>query len=241
MQPEDLKDIHIGKRAFMVGNGPSMLKQLDTLPLLSDEITFVCNGWPNWKEQPFKPVYYGLTDVHPDIAPKMHWPESEFTRILIDFPKNNNHVELSEFIYFEKSDDANQMDVVGFKCLDGKLVQLPTGWATPITIMQVAAYMGIREFYLVGCDFNDHGYVFDPEGLGSWQLPNGIHTRAFTHRSAQGVQRCVTRARADIEKAGGSLTDCTIGGFLNRTAEGTFSSAPFKLLEYKELSDVLAG
>ena len=241
-QPEQIlsmKGIHAGERAFIVGCGPSLLKQIDILPMLKDELTFVCNGWPHWEDAPFEGTYYCLTDVKEGHGPMLQWPDHNFKRILIDFPQRNNREDMPEFIYVEKAIDSKQMAEYGFVGLTDTLPALPTGWTTPLTAMQVAAWMGVREFYLIGCDFTDSGYAWDPDASKEWHLPNGHHYREFTYRSAMGVWQSAERARADIEQAGGSFIDCTPQGYLNPTAKGPFPSQSHKGLGYKPLEEVL--
>ena len=56
-----LKNIHQGKRAFFIGNGPSL--RISDLELLNDEITFGCNKiYLAFEQTDWRPTYYSITD-----------------------------------------------------------------------------------------------------------------------------------------------------------------------------------
>lgn len=58
---KQLEDIHLNRRAFVIGNGPSLAHQ--DLSLLSGEITFVVNGfWMHSDIATLQPTYYVLLD-----------------------------------------------------------------------------------------------------------------------------------------------------------------------------------
>ncbi|MFN5391624.1 MAG: hypothetical protein ACK5CM_21135 [Pseudanabaena sp.] len=71
----ELKDKHIGKRAFIIGNGPSILKQ--DLTRLSNEVTFVLNSFfhhPQYEQ--INPTYLCNCDpVSHDINFRKNWYE----------------------------------------------------------------------------------------------------------------------------------------------------------------------
>ena len=54
LQPKailELKDIHKGERAFIIGNGPSLKEEpTEALEALNDELTFTCNRLPLWEQ-----------------------------------------------------------------------------------------------------------------------------------------------------------------------------------------------
>src|SRR5690606_17851147 len=56
------RDVHQGRRAFVIGMGPSLA--MADLDQLSEEITFACNKvYLAFDQTMWRPTYYGVTDV----------------------------------------------------------------------------------------------------------------------------------------------------------------------------------
>lgn len=149
-----LKNIHKGKRAFLIGSGPSL--QIGDLDKLQNEITFACNKiYVAFNETNWRPTYYSVIDcmVAHNCAEKIQKLKLEklFCRELEqDFPGSTDVTWLkhipSQFI-----DNKEQFD------FSKKIVRGVYGGYTVIyTMLQLAYYMGINEVYLLGLDFNFH-------------------------------------------------------------------------------------
>ncbi len=95
---------------------------------------------------------------------------------------------------------------------------ITTGWASPLTCSQIAAWLGYTEFIFLGIDTTQVGQA--------WDVEKGRTT--FT-RSIRSIKDSFARARAEIEKAGRTIIDCTPGGLINEE----------KILEYRDLQEVL--
>ncbi len=217
-----MKGMYEGRRAFMVGNGPSLLEQMDVLPLLDGEITVTCNYIYRWMECPFTPTYWGITE--PDIkerhrrtleATRARWPDVTplFFHSSPDFLGADAREE--GWTWVERSEQMMQHD--GFAGLGDTLGALPTGWTTPLTMAQLMAWCGVREFYFIGMDISDTGWTYALSG------------RTLHERSIKAIRECFARARADIEAVGGSIVNCTPGSRLG------------KVIEYRPLEEVLSG
>ncbi len=220
-------------RIFMLGTGPSLLKQQDLLPKLRDEATFACNSLPRWKECPFVPTYYAVTDIYgAALLKKYIWPSLQCPKFHIGWDTEES---IPEFQWVHKAHDSIQVFSQGFVGFGESLPPIPTGRTSPLTMCQLAAWMGYREFYFLGIEQSDHGYVYNPE------VSLGHSGRGFNYgqRYLLAVQRCFARARLDIEAAGAKVYDCTPGGWLNNTGQAKRGVGHKAVLEYKPLEEVL--
>lgn len=165
---QSLKDIHKGKRAFFIGNGPSLRQQ--DLTKLSGEVTFVTNWFANHEDyDAIRPTYYcvsshevfgGWKTKTPQLNEQMRsaivgrqWRAHHFfplwarEAILADteFPRDKTH-----FLIFEQP----KADIVKKGSMNWDLLKnLDDGYTGIITFcLPLAYHMGIREVYLIGCD-----------------------------------------------------------------------------------------
>lgn len=219
--PEWLEQVHNARsgRTFMVGSGPSLTRELPHLSKLNDEFTFSVNRLRQWKDLPFTPGVHGVAEP----GPILDWGRQIGS--IYDFPEAHVRIAVNwwpvtapGWLWVPKAPDDIQMRWEGFFGLGDTLPPLPTGWASPLTMAQVAAWFGFREFYFLGCDTTQVGQA--------WDITKG---RTAEVRNIRSILECYERARRDIERAGGKVYDCSHGGRLNQ--EG--------VLEYVELGDVL--
>lgn len=207
-----LKDIHKGKRCFIVCNGPS-LKNIN-FDLLKGEITLGMNRIYLMKEQNgFEPTYLGCVDKNSQIL-QFHEDLDILTMpCFFDFRLRK---------YFSKKD--NQIFIAGrFKHTFQTDCSKLTGNAKSVTykMMQLAYYMGFQEVYIIG---KDHSYnTVEKAGTGikstgsednhfikgyykpgmRWDAPDYI-----AEEYEYGL------AREAFEKAGRIIKNATIGGKL---------------------------
>lgn len=227
-QPDEilaLKDIHKGERMFIVGCGPSLNQQLDILDKLNGELTFTCNKMGMWEECPFRPTYHGITEPNHHGHRGRHevprWEAVGTRKFACHWAPifNDKPIQSNGWTWVAKAPDDIQVRKHGFWGFREFLPPLPTGYTSPLTLAQIGAWMGCRDFIFLGCDMTDEGYVFNagPER-------DNIHPRTLI-----GIKECFTRARHDIEQAKGSIVDATPGGLMGYTG----------ILEYRELGDLL--
>ncbi len=211
-----LKNIHKGKRAFIIGNGPS-LKQTD-LSKLKNEITFGMNRiYLAFPELGFSTTYICVTN---DLVVEQFVEDFNVLKI----PKfiawrsrrHFNNIQLSNlptFVYTTYTGPRFSGDVRG-RVWEGATV---TNLA-----LQLAFHMGIEKAILIGVDHNftskgeanktvtsqgDDPNHFMPNYFGKgikWQLPD-LDTSEIGY----------TFARDAYQKAGREVVDATIGGKLN--------------------------
>lgn len=204
----------MGERAFFIGNGPSLIDQ-DLRGLVS-EITFTCNQISLWDEMPFTPSYHCIDEYNlPGNA--IHCDNSEWdcARFFISrseyiipnwtwIPKANKVEKRSAYISHD-----------GFLGLEGDaLLPLHTGMTTPLTVAQLGAYMGIREFYFLGIDLSN-GYCY---------APNSHREISIQPRSKKQIQQNFSKARDDLRSHGKKVFDCN-------PQSGLTDILPYRLLE----------
>ncbi|MCP2680154.1 glycosyltransferase [Maricaulaceae bacterium NA33B04] len=247
--PSDLsafRDKHAGERCFIMGNGPS-LNQTD-LSLLKNETVFGCNGiFLLFDRIDWRPAYYACVDSR--VLPG--WSE-EIGAMLAAQP------EMTGFFPVRLSDHAggeaprptrslidDQANVRFFNERSTTMANLPWSMFSPdpgayliqphtvtITMLQLAAYMGFSEIFLIGCDNaykltetvehdggetsrarvgltstrDDDPNHFDPRYFGSgrrWHVPN-LHAMVTQYE----------QARAALEAKGVRVFNATVGGEL---------------------------
>ena len=215
-----LKDIHAGKRAFIIGNGPS-LKQTD-LSRLKGELTFGMNRiYLMFPELGFSTTYLSVVNdlvieqTAADLAaleiPKfLTWRSRRFFD-----PEQfagDKYSNLPTFLYSTYDLPGFAQDV-RWRVWEGATVTYVT--------MQLAFHMGFQEVILIGVDHNytttgkpnttitsqgDDPNHFSSQYFGKgfrWQLPD-LETSEIAYRMA----------RKAYEKAGRRILDATVGGKL---------------------------
>lgn len=162
---EQFHNIHEGKRAFILGNGPSLtLADLEVL----QENHEICFGLNKIHK------IYGLTSWRPDYicmsdARVISACESELDKIISDsivfmadrfFYSNKVHFCLDKVQYVHLKSEYYDPNLPGFSddITEGVF------WGASVTYdltLQIAAYMGFKEIYLLGIDHNNVGTVTD--------------------------------------------------------------------------------
>ena len=222
-QPKWLLDAHNTKsgRIFILGTGPSLIGQLPLLHKLKDEATWTVNRMRQWENLPFIPTHHSVAEP----GPITRWGK----RILSphDYPAARNRIAIHWFpvtapgwLWAAKAHDDIQMRWQGFYGLGDTLPPVPSGWASPLTSCQIAAWLGYTEFYFLGVDTTQEGQAWD-----------SVNGRTTYPRSILTILESADRARHQIEAAGRKIIDCTPGGRLNQ--EG--------VLPYMDLEEVLDG
>lgn len=213
---EALKDIHRGKRAFVIANGPS-LKQTD-MSRLKDEFTFGMNRiYLMFPELGFSTTYLTVVNdlvieqTAEDLA-GLSLPKFLAWRSRRHFPGDLSTTQLPTFLYTSYTGPRFSGDVRG-RVWEGATV-------TNVTL-QLAFHMGFQQVILIGVD---HSYTaagkpnatvvsqgddpnhFSPAYFGKgfrWQLPD-LETSEAGYAMAHEA----------YQKAGREVLDATIGGKL---------------------------
>ena len=211
-----LKDIHKDKRAFIIGNGPS-LRQTD-LTKLRGEFTFGMNRiYLLFPELGFHTTYFvSINDLvieqFKDEILAQPMPKFLAWRSHPHFPAQLPITQLPTFIYTSYTGPRFSSDVRG---------RVWEGATVTNVALQLAFHMGFHQVILIGVDHNftskgdanktvvsqgDDPNHFAPNYFGKgakWQLPD-LDTSELGY----------TLAREAYRKAGREVIDATVGGKL---------------------------
>lgn len=215
---DKIHNTHQG-RCFMLGTGPSLIDQLPMLKRLEGEYTFTCNRAHLWKELPFTPFVHYVSEPGPLVA----WGAGVGSNY--DFPEAQNRiaciwtrVTAPGWLWLPKAPDDIQLRWQGAWGMGDFLPPIPTAWASPLTMSQLALWMGFTEIIILGCDISQTGQSWDRE-KGTTKFPRNIRS----------ILECADRLSRDVWRHGREIWDCTPGGRLN--VEGA--------MKYRDLEDVL--
>ncbi len=191
-----LKDKYIGKRCFIIGNGPSLKTQ--DLTLLRNEYTFVTNNFILHEQiEKINPDFYCIVDPNmyngnfpierlkmiEKILPEVHM----FFRIDSKNYVNENGLFKNRLISYLYSKAYLQYNYPFSIDLDKNI---PAAINVVHTCIMIAAYMGFKEIYLVGCDATlfipqpDHFYkLTEEEKLAKVDLEEKLQLTSYMFRS----------------------------------------------------------
>ena len=153
-----LKNKYYGKRCFIIGNGPSLTS--NDLEQLKDEYCFASNRiFYIYNNTTWRPTFYCAQDedVFKDISDKLDdiVPQSENT-FFVNYCKKytpESVISMDNVLFYNARRVAAHknrkfsQDITRF--VDG-------GGAITYAAMQIAAYLGFKEIYLLGVD---HSYA----------------------------------------------------------------------------------
>ncbi|MFZ6026459.1 MAG: 6-hydroxymethylpterin diphosphokinase MptE-like protein [Chloroflexota bacterium] len=220
---EAYRNIHAGKRCFIIGNGPS-LRQMDLHPL-KDEITFGMNriylAFPEWG---FGTSY--LVSVN-DL-------------VLEQCAQDMKALALPKFITWRArrwlSGDRQTLfldtDFTGEENFSGEATgRLFEGFTVTNVALQLAFFMGCQEAILIGVD---HSYI--TQGAANQMVvsqgddPNHFNAGYFgkgfkwQNPDLEGSERGFRRALAAYQQAGRRVLDATVGGKLDIFPKVSFTT-----------------
>ncbi|ACH40729.1 MAG: hypothetical protein ACD_55C00005G0002 [uncultured bacterium] len=154
-----LKNLHAGKRCFIVGNGPSIKSQ--DLTLLKDEVTIVVSSFFRHPDAKLiDPAYWVIADpgfwMRPEetfypalqfaqdkcVSPKLFFPSGAFP-----FLCQTNPGPLID-LHFYHYDETRSIEAP----LDFSTGILPFGQNVVIVSLMLAFHLGCNPIYFVGCD-----------------------------------------------------------------------------------------
>ncbi|QKJ31470.1 DUF115 domain-containing protein [Mucilaginibacter mali] len=211
---EKFKDIHKGKRCFIIANGPS-LKKID-FSLLKDDHSIGLNRIYMMKGQNgFMPDYLACVDMQAQ---------------LLQFFDDYNNVEIDCFYNWEIRNKFKRSDNQHFvrdKLSPSFSTDLAregygTGRSVTYLAIQLAYYMGFSEVYLIG---KDHSYNTS-EKTGTAIKSDGQEDNHFIKGyykpgmkwfapDLETEEYAYRLARTAFENDGRIIKDATIGGKLN--------------------------
>lgn len=154
-----LKNKKVGKRCFIVGNGPSLT--IDDLEKIKNEDTFAVNRiYKLFDKTDWRPTYYFSQDdrIVDEIAADLPIMLKECKGVFInscgysliskEIKKNKN----MNFIYIDNLHDSfPELPSFSFDVAD----HFVEGYTVAYACIQMAVYMGYSEIYIIG---TDHSY-----------------------------------------------------------------------------------
>lgn len=144
-----LKKRHKGKRGFVIGNGPSL--KIEDLEKLKDEITFAANKiYLAYEESSWRPTYYTVEDnlVMKEIYENIQ--ELKGSQAILPIKDLKEYLPIKGAIYYPLIPNTTSIPRFSKNLLSG----IYPGHTVTYSMMQMAAYMGIEEIYLIGVDFS---------------------------------------------------------------------------------------
>lgn len=147
---EKYRGIHTGERCFLIGNGPSLtIEDLNKI-YQNSEISFGCNQICKLFEKTmWRPSYYVIGDgkVWEEVKNKFSSNSTCFIRNFLCEADKRNDIE-----YYSSNGEKYYP---GYPSFSDDLVQGVFGGRTVMyDMLQIAAYMGFKEIYLLGVDFS---------------------------------------------------------------------------------------
>lgn len=223
---EALKDIHRGKRGWMIGNGPSVrLEDLDAVP--DDDVKFCFNRF-------FK--CYGDTRLREDyvVSADMLMID-DFGQEMVDlsaglplFCRHRAITEVSgKFVELTPGDTYLPL----FSYDPTRFVSI--GGSSVFVAMQMAYWMGIRELFLYGMDFSfsmtlgrDPRYKFPVSFDDNNHFIKGYRdAKPWCPPTWRDISAGFLNARAAFELDGGRIRNATRGGKLEIFERVAFEEA----------------
>lgn len=221
---EKLRDIHQGKRCYIIGNGPSLT--LEDLNKLKNEFTFASNKiFLLYQKTNWRPTYYCVED---DLVFEQNQSKIKnikgsvklFPRYAYDFFGDAEDVHyFNQLVIGSFKNPLANPEFPGFS--EDAADKVYWGSTIVYTQIQLAAHMGFEEIYLLGVDFSyvlpekkvSNYYISDGEKNHfiekyrepgeKWNKPNlDVHTRSFM------------QALTSLESKGVKIFNSTRGGKL---------------------------
>ena len=153
---ETFKNIHNGKRCFIIGNGPSL--QSSDLDKLKDEITFGSNYiFKIFDKTEWRPTYYSCTDgnvLQKIIQEDEFWnieAKAYFFQYATTYLFKEKVFENSFYFWLEEKESIGKRLPKFSRNIEKEVFN---SWTVTYILMQLAVYMGFKEIYLLGIDNN---------------------------------------------------------------------------------------
>lgn len=153
---QSLKGKHQGERCFIIGNGPSL--SVNDLDKLKNEITFGTNRiFHIFEKTEWRPTYYMAVDS--DFI-KYNYEKIKTVAAQYIFLSNIYHIPIGEktknIVYINEyaKFPVNKWNDISAFVNEDLSKYFSIGYTVTFTAIQLALYMGVKEIYLLGVDFN---------------------------------------------------------------------------------------
>lgn len=154
---EKFKNIHKGKRVFLIGNGPSL--KMSDLDKLKNEYTIASNQiFLAFKDTDWRPTYYSIID-------RMSAQNNKDTIKNLNLTKFISHALYpilgnmeNSYLVYKRPYEFDERGIV-FEFSDDLLNGFFEGASVTYFNLQLAVYMGFEEVYMIGTDYNYPGII----------------------------------------------------------------------------------
>lgn len=145
------KNKHVGKRCFIIGNGPSLT--LDDLNNIKNEVTFASNRiYVLYDKTEWRPTYYFCQDSTV-LRKNINEIRTQVQGTKFIKPVGHNKYLDNKAICFNVDYTDYQNDQPP-RFSEDLSVCAYDGYTVTYSMLQFAVYMGFKEIYLLGVDFN---------------------------------------------------------------------------------------
>lgn len=149
---KSLKDIHKGRRAFLIGSGPSL--SINDLDKLHNEISFACNKiFLAFDDTLWRPTYFSVIDSMVAQNCTNEIQQLKLKKIFSSVIKPN-FPEATDIIWLRDLSSPIVNNKRQFKFSKNISEGTYGGFTVIYTMLQLAYYMGITKVFLLGVDFN---------------------------------------------------------------------------------------
>lgn len=219
-----LKDSKKGKRCFIIGNGPSL--RPEDLDRIKGEDSFGVNEIHRvYSKTEWRPTYYLIMDRYSKSSPEEIRDIECGTFFLGSYYWRYNKVLRKDAICLHQHFNMNDNKYEFSSDISKYIVNAPT---VSYAAMQVAAYLGYSEIYLLGFD---HSYAFEFDKKGRVINTGVENTHFFKDDNAKdiignvwGMTKAYEAFRDYAEKKGFKVYNVTRGGKLNVFERKDFDS-----------------
>jgi len=220
------KDKHKGERCFIVGNGPSLLKQ--DLSYLENETVFCVNYmYKSDLIDVLKPTYYCVVD-------SSVLKSDDFLPDLLSKTDCDAYFFSWRFLSYLTNPQVDNIDKQRMHFAYAK--HMPSRWSVRTNMhtfasafinvicstIMTALYMGFAEIYLLGCDFNQFIYdkhAYNPQGtVLAYPIANTLRGHAIAAEQHEYLFKLSKKLETDI---------------FNATPESSLNVYPF--VEYQKI------
>lgn len=224
-----LRNLHTGRRAFVICNGPSL--NSDDLNKLQDnnEISFAANlisamiEVSNWI-----PTYYTVTDP---IGVYSLFDAMNTISAKIKFLPQDSYITgrrvKGDVVFFNREGDRSLLNNPRFSEDCSEIIY--TIATVTYTSLQLAVYMGIKEIYIIGCDhrfakqYRMDGTIEEYQGQNNYF--SGVKAKYQRGASNIGEQAIAFEAaKKYADEHGIKIYNATRGGYLETFERVDFDS-----------------
>lgn len=213
-----LKDSHKGEKCFIIGNGPSLtVEDLTTLHNKNIPCFASNNILKLFEKTDWRPTYYACDDIL--VLKDLEERINKATDIKNKFIPINYHwfdnININDALYMYQSFDKDL-----YFC-DNIAKSLVARGTVTVTCMQLAAYMGFSEIYLLGID---HSYSKTVDSSGKVTVDNSVkdyfddeYAKTMEKKMIPNLEATTysyVKAKEHCDKIGVKIFNATRGGKL---------------------------